>query len=210
MIEISGLSKTYGGKQALDDVSFRAEQGKVTALIGPNGAGKSTLLHILLGLEPASSGAATFDGSRYNELGPSPCNIVGSFIDGLTPHPSRTGLSHLRWIALVAGVPFSRCDECLRLVGLHEARRRTFKTYSLGMKQRLGIAAAILTDAPYLILDEPLNGLDPEGIQWVRDFIKDYVSDHRTVIVSSPLHGRARTGDRSRRGPVEWPEGSRW
>lgn len=152
MIEISGLSKTYGGKQALDDVSFRAEQGKVTALIGPNGAGKSTLLHILLGLEPASSGAATFDGSRYNELGPS---------------------------------PFSRCDECLRLVGLHEARRRTFKTYSLGMKQRLGIAAAILTDAPYLILDEPLNGLDPEGIQWVRDFIKDYVSDHRTVIVSS-------------------------
>lgn len=96
MIEISGLSKTYGGKQALDDVSFRAEQGKVTALIGPNGAGKSTLLHILLGLEPASSGAATFDGSRYNELGPSPCNIVGSFIDGLTPHPSRTGLSHLR------------------------------------------------------------------------------------------------------------------
>ena len=171
MIEISGLSKTYGGKQALDDVSFRAEQGKVTALIGPNGAGKSTLLHILLGLEPASSGAATFDGSRYNELGPSPCNIVGSFIDGLTPHPSRTGLSHLRWIALVAGV--------------HEARRRTFKTYSLGMKQRLGIAAAILTDAPYLILDEPLNGLDPEGIQWVRDFIKDYVSDHRTVIVSS-------------------------
>lgn len=104
---------------------------------------------------------------------------------GLTPHPSRTGLSHLRWIALVAGVPFSRCDECLRLVGLHEARRRTFKTYSLGMKQRLGIAAAILTDAPYLILDEPLNGLDPEGIQWVRDFIKDYVSDHRTVIVSS-------------------------
>ena len=151
MIEISGLSKTYGGKQALDDVSFRAEQGKVTALIGPNGAGKSTLLHILLGLEPASSGAATFDGSRYNELGPSPCNIVGSFIDGLTPHPSRTGLSHLRWIALVAGVPFSRCDECLRLVGLHE----------------------------------PLNGLDPEGIQWVRDFIKDYVSDHRTVIVSS-------------------------
>lgn len=185
MIEISGLSKTYGGKQALDDVSFRAEQGKVTALIGPNGAGKSTLLHILLGLEPASSGAATFDGSRYNVLGPSPCNIVGSFIDGLTPHPSRTGLSHLRWIALVAGVPFSRCDECLRLVGLHEARRRTFKTYSLGMKQRLGIAAAILTDAPYLILDEPLNGLDPEGIQWVRDFIKDYVSDHRTVIVSS-------------------------
>ena len=145
MIEISGLSKTYGGKQALDDVSFRAEQGKVTALIGPNGAGKSTLLHILLGLEPASSGAATFDGSRYNELGPSPCNIVGSFIDGLTPHPSRTGLSHLRWIALVAGVPFSRCDECLRLVGLHEARRRTFKTYSLGKKQRLGIAAAILT-----------------------------------------------------------------
>ena len=131
MIEISGLSKTYGGKQALDDVSFRAEQGKVTALIGPNGAGKSTLLHILLGLEPASSGAATFDGSRYNELGPSPCNIVGSFIDGLTPHPSRTGLSHLRW------------------------------------------------------MDEPLNGLDPEGIQWVRDFIKDYVSDHRTVIVSS-------------------------
>ena len=185
MIEISGLSKTYGGKQALDDVSFRAEQGKVTALIGPNGAGKSTLLHILLGLEPASSGAATFDRSRYNELGPSPCNIVGSFIDGLTPHPSRTGLSHLRWIALVAGVPFSRCDECLRLVGLHEARRRTFKTYSLGKKQRLGIAAAILTDAPYLILDEPLNGLDPEGIQWVRDFIKDYVSDHRTVIVSS-------------------------
>ncbi len=188
MIEISGLSKTYGGKQALDDVSFRAEQGKVTALIGPNGAGKSTLLHILLGLEPASSGAATFDGSRYNELGPSPCNIVGSFIDGLTPHPSRTGLSHLRWIAPGRRRPvLPDATNACGSWGLHEARRRTFKTYSLGMKQRLGIAAAILTDAPYLILDEPLNGLDPEGIQWVRDFIKDYVSDHRTVIVSTVL-----------------------
>ncbi|BAQ31214.1 ABC transporter ATP-binding protein [Bifidobacterium scardovii] len=161
------------------------ETAEVTALIGPNGAGKSTLLHILLGLEPASSGTATFDGKRYNELGPSPFNVVGSFIDGLTPNPSRTGLNHLRWVALGAGVSFNRCDECLRLVGLCEACNRMFKTYSLGMKQRLGIATAILTDAPYLILDEPLNGLDPEGIKWVRDFIKDYVSGHRTVVVSS-------------------------
>lgn len=185
MIEISNLSKIYGDKRALDDVSFRAESGRITALIGPNGAGKSTLLHILLGLEPASNGTATFDGKRHNELGPNPLMVVGSFIDGLTPHPSRTGLNHLRWIALGAGVPFSRCDECLQLVGLHEARNRTFKEYSLGMKQRLGIAVAILTDAPYLILDEPLNGLDPEGIKWVRDFIRDYASDHRTVLVSS-------------------------
>ncbi|MBW3090204.1 ABC transporter ATP-binding protein [Bifidobacterium miconisargentati] len=185
MIEISGLSKIYGDKRALDNVSFRAESGKVTALIGPNGAGKSTLLHILLGLEPASSGTATFDGKRYNELGPNPLTVVGSFIDGLAPYPSRTGLNHLHWIALAADIPFSRCDECLRLVGLYEARNRMYKTYSLGMKQRLGIATAILTDAPYLILDEPLNGLDPEGIKWVRDFIKDYVSGHRTVLVSS-------------------------
>lgn len=185
MIEIHGLSKSYGSKHVLDDVSFRTEQGKVTALIGPNGAGKSTLLHILLGLEPASNGTATFDGRRYNELGPNPLTVVGSFIDGLAPYPSRTGLNHLRWIALAADIPFFRCDECLRLVGLYEARNRTYKTYSLGMKQRLGIATAILADAPYLILDEPLNGLDPEGIKWVRDFIKDYVSDHRTVLVSS-------------------------
>ncbi|MBT1161648.1 MULTISPECIES: ABC transporter ATP-binding protein [Bifidobacterium] len=185
MIEISRLSKTYDDKRVLDDVSFQVEQGKVTALIGPNGAGKSTLLHILLGLEPASSGTASFDGKRYNKLGPDPLMVVGSFIDGLMPYPSRTGLNHLHWIALAAGIPFSRCDECLRLVDLYEARNRMYKTYSLGMKQRLGIATAILTDAPYLILDEPLNGLDPEGIKWVRDFIKDYVSDHRTVLVSS-------------------------
>ncbi|KFI50786.1 ATP-binding cassette domain-containing protein [Bifidobacterium biavatii] len=185
MIEIAGLSKTYGDKHALNDVSFRAEPGEVTALIGPNGAGKSTLLHILLGLESASSGMAAFDGKRYSELGPNPLMTVGSFIDGLMPYPSRTGLNHLHWIALGDGIPFSRCDECLRLVGLYEARNRTYKTYSLGMKQRLGIAVAILTDAPYLILDEPLNGLDPEGIKWVRDFIKDYASGHRTVLVSS-------------------------
>ena len=185
MIEISGLSKTYGGKQALDDVSFRAEQGKVTALIGPNGAGKSTLLHILLGLEPASSGAATFDGSRYNELGPSPCNIVGSFIDGLTPHPSRTGLSHLRWIALVAGVPFSRCDECLRLVGLHEARRRTFKTYSLGMKQKVYLIAAFLSGAGNLILDEPFNGLDKEMVKDIRQILIKEKEKGTTILLSS-------------------------
>lgn len=185
MIKIAGLSKIYGDKRALDNVSFHANPGKVTALIGPNGAGKSTLMHILLGLEPASSGTATFDGKRYRELGPNPFTIVGSFIDGLAPHPSRTGLNHLRWIALGAGVPFSRCDECLRLVGPYEARNRMYKTYSLGMKQRLGIAAAILTDAPYLILDEPLNGLDPEGIRWVRGLVKDCASDHRTVLVSS-------------------------
>lgn len=185
MIDISDLSKTYGDKRALDDVSFQAHAGEVTALIGPNGAGKSTLLHILLGLERADHGAATFNGRRYAELGESPATVVGSSIDGLSPHSSRTGLDQLRWIALAVGVPFSRCDECLRLVGLSEARDRTFGTYSLGMRQRLGIATAMLTDAPYLILDEPLNGLDPEGIRWVRDLIRNYAADGRTVVVSS-------------------------
>lgn len=185
MIDIFGLSKNYGDKRALDDVSFQARAGEVTALIGPNGAGKSTLLHILLGLERADRGTATFDGRRYAELGESPFAIVGSFIDDLVPNPSRTGLDQLRWIALATGVPLSRCDDVLRLVGLYETRHRMFGTYSLSMKQRLGIATAILTDAPYLILDEPLNGLDPEGIRWVRGLIKDYAAEGRTVVVSS-------------------------
>lgn len=185
MISIEGVSKSYGGTQVLHHVSFSAHAHEITGLIGPNGSGKSTLLRILLGLEKADSGTATFDGLAYARLGSNPYAKVGSFLDCCQPHPLRTGRSHLIWIAAAIGASKRRCDECLDLVGLAKAGRKKFKSYSLGMKQRLGLAAAILGDPEVLVLDEPINGLDPDGIKWVRTFLQDRAKEGRTVLLSS-------------------------
>ena len=209
MIEISGLSKTYGGKQALDDVSFRAEQGKVTALIGPNGAGKSTLLHILLGLEPASSGAATFDGSRYNELGPSPCNIVGSFIGRVDAASVPDGTQPSPWIALVAAfrLPMRRMPAARGIArGAQTDVQDLFAWHETTSGHRGRDPDRRPVSHLGRTLERPRPGRHPIGARLHQGLRFGSPYRHRL----QPLHGRARTGDRSRRGPVEWPEGSRW
>lgn len=189
MIEIRNIQKKYGNKVILDKVSVTAEKGKITGIIGPNGSGKSTLMRILLGLESSQEGQALINNKKYSELGEQPYRIVGSFLDSCQPNPSRTGLSHLRWIGLACGVNKKRCLECLKIVGLAGAGSKKIKDYSLGMKQRLGIAAAILSDPQILVLDEPINGLDPEGIKWVRGFLRRFVNQRKLVLMSSHYMG---------------------
>jgi ABC-2 type transport system ATP-binding protein len=185
-IVVSGLTKQYQRLTAVNDLSFTVEPGRVTGFLGPNGAGKTTTLRMLLNLVMPTAGTATIGGHRYADLA-EPASIVGAVLEASSAHKGRTGRNHLRACCLTVGLPMSRADEVLDLVGLAPAADRKFKGYSLGMKQRLGIAAAMLGDPQVLILDEPANGLDPEGIRWMREFLQDLADQGRTVLVSSHL-----------------------
>ncbi|MFC0005920.1 ABC transporter ATP-binding protein [Micromonospora siamensis] len=185
-IVVSGLTKQYKNLRAVDDLSFTVRPGRVTGFLGPNGAGKTTTLRMLLNLVTPTGGTATIDGQRYADL-TDPLRHVGAVLEASSAHKGRTGINHLRVICAAAGLPRGRADEVLELVGLTPAAKRKFKGYSLGMKQRLGIAAAMLGDPRVLILDEPANGLDPEGIRWMRGFLKGLAAQGRTVLVSSHL-----------------------
>jgi ABC-2 type transport system ATP-binding protein len=185
-IEISGISKRFGSVQAVSDLSFSVEAGRVTGFLGPNGAGKSTTLRILLGLVHADEGTATFDGQNFEEL-PEPSAEVGAVLEDASFHPGRSGRNHLRILAAAGGHPASRVDEVLELVGIADAGDRRVNGYSMGMRQRLAIAAALLGDPEVLILDEPANGLDPPGIRWMRELLRSEAGRGRAVLVSSHL-----------------------
>jgi ABC-2 type transport system ATP-binding protein len=187
MIEVTALSKQYRGFLAVDDISFRAEPGRVTGFLGPNGAGKSTTMRILVGLTPPTSGEATVTGRRFATL-PNPGLEVGVLLDASAQHAGRTGREILTVAQRFMGLPARRVDEMLELVSLTpaEATRRV-RHYSLGMRQRLGIATALIGDPQVLILDEPANGLDPAGIRWMRDLLRDYADRGGTVLLSSHL-----------------------
>lgn len=188
MIEFSHLVKRHGRRAVVDDLSFVARPGRVTGFLGPNGAGKSSSLRILLGLDRAAAGTALVNGSRYRELR-FPLRSVGAMLDGPGAHPGRSARGHLSWIAHSNGIPRSRIAEVLAVTGLREAARNRIGGFSLGMGQRLGIAAALLGDPGVLVLDEPTNGLDPEGIRWMRRFLRELAAEGRTVLVSSHLMG---------------------
>ncbi len=183
-IEIHGLSKRFGDVAAVDDLSFTAREGAVTGFLGPNGAGKSTTLRMLLGLVRPTEGAATIGGKRYAELS-EPFRHVGAVLEADAFHPGRRARDHLRVLALAAGLPLNRVDVVLREVDLTDAGRRRVKGFSLGMRQRLGLASALLGEPEVLILDEPANGLDPEGVHWLRQFIRAFADGGGTVLVSS-------------------------
>ena len=185
-IVISNLSKVYNTVRAVDDLSFTVRPGRVTGFLGPNGAGKTTTLRMLLNLVRPTAGTATIGGVRYADLH-DPIRHVGAVLEASSAHKGRTGRNHLRVICQSAGIPLARADEVLALVGISAAGKRKFKGYSLGMRQRLGIAAALIGDPQVLILDEPANGLDPEGIRWMRDLLKLLASQGRTILVSSHL-----------------------
>jgi len=185
-IAVLGLTKVYRKVRAVDDLSFTVEAGRVTGFLGPNGAGKTTTLRMLLNLVRPTAGTATIGGRRYADL-TDPIRTVGAILEASGAHRGRTGRNHLRMLCYAAGMPASRADEVLELVGLTPAAKRKFKGYSLGMRQRLGIAAAMLGDPQVLLLDEPANGLDPEGIRWMRDLLKRLADEGRTVLVSSHL-----------------------
>ncbi|MGY1803072.1 ABC transporter ATP-binding protein [Blastococcus sp. SYSU D00922] len=188
MITVSGLTKQYGGRTVVDDVSFALEPGTVTGFLGPNGAGKTTTMRMMTGLVPATSGTSTVDGRSYTDL-PNPGAVVGTLLDASAVHPGRTGRTHLRLLASAIGVPATRVDEVLAQVGLADAAGRRVGGYSLGMRQRLGIAGALLADPPVLVFDEPANGLDPEGIRWMRDLLRGHAARGGTVLLSSHLLG---------------------
>jgi ABC-2 type transport system ATP-binding protein len=185
-IVVSHLTKLYPKVRAVDDLSFEVKPGRVTGFLGPNGAGKTTTLRMLLNLVAPTAGTATIGGQRYADLS-QPLRQVGAVLEASSAHRGRTGRNHLRMIAAAAGIPAPRVDEVLALVGLTPAAKRKFKGYSMGMRQRLGIAAAMLGDPKVLILDEPANGLDPEGIRWMRDLLKKLAGEGRTILVSSHL-----------------------
>lgn len=183
-ISVRGLSKVYGKKSVLDDVSFDVERGRVTAMLGPNGAGKSTTLRAIFGLVPASSGEVLFDGSRYLDL-PAPARVVGVLLDPSAMHPGRSVGETLATTAMLAGVPMQRASECLEQVGLAEVRRRRVGALSLGMRQRLGLAIALLGRPDVLVLDEPGNGLDPEGMRWLHEMLVEHARAGGAVLLSS-------------------------
>jgi ABC-2 type transport system ATP-binding protein len=185
-IVATGLTKLYPKVRAVDDLSFTVEPGRVTGFLGPNGSGKTTTLRMLLNLVRPTGGDATIGGVRYVDLD-EPLTTVGAILEASAAHKGRTARNHLRVICAAAGFPDGRADEVLAMVGLANAGRRAFGGYSLGMRQRLGIATAMLGDPKVLILDEPANGLDPEGIRWMRDFLKALAAQGRTVFVSSHL-----------------------
>ena len=184
MIEVVDLSKRFGKTQAVAGLGFRVEPGTITGFLGPNGAGKSTTLRTLLGLVHPTSGSATIGGRPYRALD-RPSSQVGALLETQTFHPGRSGRNHLRTIQTAAGLPRSRVDELLALVELQGAAKRRVKGYSLGMRQRLALAAAMLGDPEVLVLDEPANGLDPQGVRWLRDFLRSLAAGGRTVLVSS-------------------------
>lgn len=171
---------------AVDGVSLTARPGRVTGLLGPNGAGKSSTLRVLLGLDAATGGTALIDGRRYREL-EHPLRTVGALLDGAGPVPDRRAVDHLRWIAQSNSIPRARVHEVLEEVGLADVAKQRVRTFSLGMGRRLGIAAALLGDPEVLVLDEPVNGLDPDGIRWVRRLLRQYAAAGRTVLLSSHL-----------------------
>ena len=185
-VVLRGLTKRFGTLTAVDDVSFVVRPGRVTGFLGPNGAGKSTTLRMIVGLVTPSAGSATIGGDRYRDL-VEPLRRVGAVLEDSAAHRGRSGRDHLRVLCRSAGIPLARADEVLALVGLTAAGRRPVREYSLGMRQRLGIAAALIGDPRGLILDEPANGLDPEGIRWMRDLLRGLASAGRTVLVSSHL-----------------------
>jgi ABC-2 type transport system ATP-binding protein len=187
-IEVCGLRKRFGTTQALDGMTFTVPPGRVTGFVGPNGAGKSTTIRVILGLDAPDEGHALIGGQIYSELR-FPLRRVGALVDAAALQPSRTGRNHLLWLTRSQKMAASRVDEVIELVGLDSAARRKAGGYSLGMRQRLGIAAAMLGDPPVLILDEPFNGMDPEGIIWIRSFLRSLASEGRAVLVSSHLMG---------------------
>jgi ABC-2 type transport system ATP-binding protein len=186
MIELTGLTKVFGRTRAVDDLTCSVEPGVVTGFLGPNGAGKTTTMRLILGLDHPTAGTATIDGKRYRDL-KDPLRTVGALLDARQAHPNRSARNHLRWIAATNRIPDNRVDEALDMVGLTSVADKNAGTLSLGMSQRLGIAAALLGDPPVLLFDEPVNGLDPEGIRWVRTLMRTLAGQGRTVFVSSHL-----------------------
>jgi len=183
-VSVAHLSKHFGPVRAVDDLTFDVGPGRVTGFLGPNGAGKTTTLRSLLGLVTPTSGTATIDGKRYQDLH-RPGRVVGAALEASSFHPGRTARDHLRVLAPQVGVPEKRCDEVLELVGLADAAKRRAGGFSLGMRQRLGLASTLLGDPKVLLLDEPANGLDPEGIAWLRQLLRYLAAEGRTVLVSS-------------------------
>jgi ABC-2 type transport system ATP-binding protein len=185
MIKVSHLSKKYRKKIAVDDLSFEVATGKVTGFLGPNGAGKSTTMRLMLGLDNGG-GNTTYDGKKLHEY-PEPSKVIGILLEAKAFHPTRSARNHLKILAESGNIPLKRVDEVLDIVGLSDVAKKGPGKFSLGMSQRLGIAAAILGKPKYLMLDEPANGLDPEGIAWLRDFLKKYADEGNAVFVSSHL-----------------------
>ena len=186
MIEVRGLTKRYGEKVAVNDLTFGVEPGKVTGFLGPNGAGKTTTMRLILGLDYPDAGTVSVDGQRYSGLA-NPMREVGALLDAKAVHGGRSAYNHLLCLAQTNNLPRKRVGEVLNLVGLSEVARKRSKGFSLGMSQRLGIAATMLGDPEVLMFDEPVNGLDPEGILWIRNLMKALAAEGRTVFVSSHL-----------------------
>jgi ABC-2 type transport system ATP-binding protein len=184
IVSVRGLTKRYGSQLAVEDLTFALEAGTITGFLGPNGAGKSTTMRLLLGLAQPTAGEALLFGRRYADL-EHPARRVGAVLESGDFDPGRSGRNHLRALALAIGVETGRVDELLELVGLRTAAGQRVRTYSLGMRQRLGLAGALLGDPELLLLDEPANGLDPEGIHWLRGFLRHFADEGRTVLVSS-------------------------
>jgi ABC-2 type transport system ATP-binding protein len=187
-VEIRDVVKHYGSTRAVDGLSFTVQPGRVTGFVGPNGAGKSTTLRIVLGLDTPDAGTALVGGRPYRSLR-TPLREVGALLDAAAVHPGRSARNHLLWMARYTGLPSRRVDEVLETVGLAAVARRRAGGFSLGMRQRLGIAGALLGDPPVLLLDEPVNGLDPEGIRWIRGLLRSLAAEGRAVFVSSHLMG---------------------
>jgi ABC-2 type transport system ATP-binding protein len=186
MITARGLTKTFGAKTAVAGIDFTVEPGRVTGFLGPNGAGKSTTMRMILGLDRPTAGSVTVNGRRYADS-PAPLREVGALLEARALHPGRSARDHLRWLAASNAIPAQRVDEVLDLVGLETVADQRVGKFSLGMGQRLGIAVALLGDPPVVVLDEPVNGLDPEGIRWVRTLARQLAQEGRTVFVSSHL-----------------------
>ncbi|WP_016907361.1 ABC transporter ATP-binding protein [Streptomyces xiaopingdaonensis] len=186
MIELLGLTKHYGEKKAVEDLTFTVRPGKVTGFLGPNGAGKSTTMRMMLGLDKPTAGDVRIDGMHYRDL-KEPLSYIGALLEAKSVHPGRTAYHHLLCLAQSNGLPERRIDEALEMVGLAAVARKRPRSFSLGMGQRLGIAAAMLGDPRILMFDEPVNGLDPEGIRWIRNLMKHLADEGRTVFVSSHL-----------------------
>lgn len=185
-IVVEHLTKSFGSKVAVNDLSFSVQPGVVTGFLGPNGSGKSTTMRCMLGLDRPNNGHSTFNGKPYHSF-TKPLHEVGALLDAGYVHPGRSGRNHLRWLAASNGIAARRADDALEMVGLAEVSRKRVGTYSLGMKQRLGLASVLLGDPHTIILDEPANGLDPEGIRWIRDMLVHQAGQGKTVLVSSHL-----------------------
>jgi len=186
VIEVRGVTKRFKDTVAVDDLSFEVKEGQVTGFLGPNGSGKSTTMRVIMGLDAADAGSATVNGRRYHDLAV-PLREVGALLEARSIHPGRSAFNHLWYLARSNDIPRGRVDEVLEMVGLEKVAKKRAGKFSLGMGQRLGIAAALLGDPPVLLFDEPVNGLDPEGILWVRNLLKGLAAEGRTVFVSSHL-----------------------